>query len=185
MYGVLCYVQKEQIAAIPLLRHPSVEKSPSWAWFPVCGAPISGENFQCNMPFPLVKNHLFSQLKYSTYRYVMCTHIVRKNRYLVLTPQLGVMWGIRLLHLKACMRMASHPRYVANFSSECMVCGPWVALFTVWWTPGSLLGKPIGFDGYKVSTCILTWSLSPCWVPLLVPFGTCHWVLACSQGWLI
>jgi len=58
-----------------------------------------------------------------------------------------------------------------------MVFSPWVALFTVWWAPGSLLGTPIGSNGYKVSTYILTWYLGSCWVPLLVPFCICHWVL--------
>jgi len=77
--------------------------------------------------------------------------------------------------------MATHNRYIAIFSSENMVYGYWIALFTVWWTPGSLLDTPIGPDGHKVSTCVLTRSLSPCWVPLLVPFSTFHWVLLYSQ----
>jgi hypothetical protein len=37
-------------------------------------------------------------------------------------------------------------RDVAIFSSESMACGPFVALFTVWWAPGSLLGTAINSD---------------------------------------
>jgi hypothetical protein len=57
-----------------------------------------------------------------------------------------------LRYLQACMRTASHPRYVVIFSSENMTYGPWVALFSAYWASGSLLGIPAGSDGLRQVT---------------------------------
>ena len=100
--------------------------------------------------------------------------------YWVLPPQLGVLGRVRLLLLKVLLLKVVLRTYSLSFSkwycsqgsTEYMVCGPWVALFTAWWAPRSMLGSPIGLSRYKAGTYLLTWSLSPCWVPLLILIST-------------
>jgi hypothetical protein len=77
-------------------------------------------------------------------------HLVR------IAPSTGVLGGIWLLSLQACVQTASRPRYVVIFSSENMTCGPWVALLSACWVSGSLLDILAGSDGYKASNCILS-----------------------------
>jgi hypothetical protein len=84
----------------------------------------------------------------------ICTYVVLSHEYLVLPPQLWSWGGVRLLSLQACMQTASHSRYIVIFSSENMMCGPWVALFSAYWASGSLLGILDGSDGLRLHTLV-------------------------------